>query len=439
MRQVYELFLKKSFDSVEKKDKAYCFMAYEDQKTPVRESACRKWDTLLKQIDAGEVKFWTPNTFYENQRLRKNLRWLNCFFADIDAKDNPGLTFPDLLDRITVAGLPVPTLIIQTPSGGFHVYWAIEPVRATFKTIRLYEVLSQIISQQIGADLIAIGAERYMRIPYEKNILMCSENIYSFDDFKDWRELNELDTHRSGQAAGLKILAKGILQHPAFQKLLKGVSKGIRDNTCFTLALALRLEGYTEEQAFPILHEWDKLNDPGDDLPLSVSTIREKIKSAYSGKYFGPSSYWVTLLSGIEFSYKVFSVAKPRQERKRSHISEWAEDILDFLADNQGIWCGSQKELAKLLSAPLRSIKEALKWLVQDVKISLRVEGSGRGAKTVINQITVSDTVKVFPKATNQAQKLNFPKIAKKAFGEKIVHTDIHPNGLAPPLRGSPG
>jgi hypothetical protein len=420
MEQVYGQLFNISFNAGKRNDQAYCFVAQANGKNPINSVDISSFDNLYKMLDIYKdgIKFWTPNTFYTYKRERKALRWLNAFFIDIDIKDNPGLTFIDVQERITLTGLPPATLIVKSPSGGYHVYWFLStPARATMKTVKLFEVITYCMAQEMGADLHAIGAERYMRLPNQKNILFYDkENTYTFDTFKDWREVNSLDDVKPVYNNNIKVLPKGILSHPAVKELLKGVSKGIRDNTAFTLALALRSEGYSQDQALVILESWNKKNTP----PLPLSILYTKIKSAYSGKYRGPSSEWIKKLSGIQFEYKIISQKIPRNERKRVHISEWEQDILAFLDTQGGSWCGSQSQLATALEAPLRSVKQALKHLVSKTKISLQVKGKGRSAKTYISLIVPSKVVKIFKRDTIAAS--------------RTVHTRIHPLGASPPL-----
>src|SRR5436305_1581910 len=87
--------------------------------------AVRTYKTLFAVTQ--EATYFTPNTFYRNdQRKETSLRWLNALVIDIDVKGQPekaGMTVPDVLEQIECAGLPEPSLIVQTPSGGFHVYF----------------------------------------------------------------------------------------------------------------------------------------------------------------------------------------------------------------------------------------------------------------------------------------------------------------------------
>lgn len=440
MRQALEMFLKNSFDATEKENKAYCFIARAFDKKPVADVACRSWKHLWKTFDNQyqvqlpkiftEYTYWTPNTFYNKERCSGSVRWLNSFTVDIDLKDNPGLSDIELLERIGEAGLPAPTMIIQSPSGGYHVFWYIEATRAYENVVDKYNSITGLIVEKLGADYNSVGPERYFRLPTQDNVLLFSKNhLYTYDFFVEWAKSSQ-NFEPAKTRAAVKVIPKGMLHHAAFRKMLAGVSNGIRDNTCFTLALALKVEGYGQDQAISLLLEWNQKNSP----PLPLSDVKTKVKSAYSGKYKGPSAKWIRKCSGMDFKYQVLSLAKERKDRQRNHISEWAEDILILLQKNNGSWAGSQTELAKVLGAPVSSIKEALKCLIRDVKISMNIEGRGRGAKSRIMAITPSKTVKIFPAVT--AQKAGFnasnSRLCVPQIGApEIVHSDIHPMGLS--------
>jgi hypothetical protein len=452
LRQALELFLKHSFEAEEKENKAYCFIARSFDKKPVADVACRSWKHLFEHLDNqnqvpvpeifSEYTYWTPNTFYTKKRCSGTVRWLNCFAVDIDIKDNIGLSEIGVMERITEAELPAPTLLIQSPSGGYHLFWFIEPQRAYSNVVSKFNAITGQIVEKLGADYNSVGPERYFRLPTEDNVLFFSSNhVYTYELFSEWAKLSTPDTNQAEFKAVIKVLPKGMLHHAAFRKMLAGVDSGIRDNTCFTLALALKVEGYGQDQAISLLLEWNQKNSP----PLPISDVITKVKSAYSGKYRGPSAKWIRRCSGMDFKYQVFSLAKERKVRQRNHISEWAQDILDLLQKNNGSWAGSQTELAKVLNGPVSSIKEALKWLVQAVKVTVNIEGRGRGAKSRITKIEPSEKVKIFPPVNVQNTSFNASNSrlpVPRNDVREIVHSDIHPisgsslGGAFPWLRG---
>lgn len=353
-------------------------------------NACRSYDTLASQSESNT--YYTPNTFYRNdRRAQETLRWLNAVVLDVDTKNgqNEGLILPDLLDRIGAAGLPQPSLIVRTPSGGFHVHFILDqPRKAYSNAVRRYQLLQRTMAEAIGADLQAIGAERFFRIPTENNIIFQTDSTVSFDDLNDWYWINHVDRRTSySRASGHADLSgRGILKHPAFQALLQGVQVGARDQTAYTLALAFKVEGYPDEEAASKLHAWNELLD----APLPCWQIDKKIKSAYrEGAKKGPKASFVTELSGIPFKYgSIWEPAKPREERKNSHFDEWENDIiqsLKVLPGNEII--DSQRKLAAYWGMSLSSFQHVIRNLIDSERITVEVTGKGRSAKTLIRLV----------------------------------------------------
>lgn len=355
--------------------------------------------------------YFTPNTFYRNdQRHAGSLRWLNAMVIDIDVKttQNEGMIFPDVMDRVTSAGLPTPSLVVKTPSGGFHVHWYLkEPRRAFPKVVDHYKRVQRMIAEEMNADIQAIGAERWFRLPTEENTVFRSAERVSFDDLCDW--LSEQQDNQS-KIGNVSLGSTDLLSHPAILKLLEGVEEGQRDNTCYTLALAYKAAGYEEDQALSSLYRWNEKNSPS----LRQIEVKRKVKSAFKpGSPLGPSSYWIETLSGIEFKYKIWERAKAREERTYNHFEEWKEDILAVLRENGGCLRGAQREIAKRIQSSVNqeiklsysSFKRVIEMMIEEKLIIKTVVGKGRGAETII---TLSEEKVIqFPKQSNKINGLN--------------------------------
>ena len=351
----------------------------------------RTYATLFQV--AGDMVYYTPNSFYRNDKRQKDaLRWLNAMVVDVDAKHNhESLTFPELSDRIDEAGLPPVSLAIKTPSGGYHVYWFFEEPRRAFpKVTDHYERVQAEIAKAIGGDLMAIGAERWFRLPTPENTVHHSGNHVRFDDLCDWFTIQ----HESkSETASTRITSqKSLFEHPAVKALLNGVSEGVRDHTCYTLALTCKAEGYCEDQATSLLLQWNLQNDP----PMTNQQVHQKVRSAYkTGAPEGPSSEWLSRLSGVTFTYQKWEPAKERKDRIYSHQDEWEQDLVKALKEAGGTISGSQKEIAQQIpssidgdqSIPLSTLKKVITRLSELGIIEKEVEGSGRGACTTIRLI----------------------------------------------------
>lgn len=336
--------------------------------------------------------YFTPNTFYRNdQRHAGSLRWLNAMVIDIDVKSpqSAGLIFPDIMDLVTSAGLPVPSLIVRTPSGGFHVYWYLkEPRRAFPKVVEHYKRVQRMIAEEMNADLQAIGAERWFRLPTEENTIFRSGERVSFDDLCDW--LNDQQEIHSNTKKHITLGSSDLMNSPAILKLLEGVEEGQRDNTCYTLALAYKASGYEEEQTLSLLYRWNERNS----RPLRQIEVKRKVKSAFKvGSPHGPSSFWIANLSGMEFTYQVWEGAKPREERKNSHLDEWKEDLITVLKENNGSIKGSQRELIKMIKSTSKennhisytTFKRLIDYLLEKDIVTKFVHGKGRNSITLIS------------------------------------------------------
>lgn len=350
--------------------------------------AVRTYSSLFQAH--ASTTYFTPNTFYRNdQRHAGTLRWLNALVIDIDVKTpkNAGIIYPDVMEMVTTAGLPTPSLIVQTPSGGFHVYWYLaEPRRAFPKVVEHYKRIQQAIAEELSGDLQAVGAERWFRLPTPQNTIHRSSERISFDALCDWySERSEELLHQRK----VMVRKQDMMQHPAIQSLLQGVEQGRRDNTCYTLALAFKATGYSEEDTQIYLYAWNERNTPA----MRQLDVKRKVKSAFKkGAPLGPSAYWIETLSGMEFKYQLWEGSKPREERTYSHLEEWKEDVLSILRENGGILCGAQRDIAKMICSSVdaskilsyASFKRIIEILIQERLIIKTVEGKGRAAKTTI-------------------------------------------------------
>lgn len=350
--------------------------------------AVRTYSSLFQA--QASTTYFTPNTFYRNdQRHAGTLRWLNALVIDIDVKTtkNAGMIYPDVMEMVTTAGLPIPSLIVQTPSGGFHVYWYLaEPRRAFPKVVEHYKRIQQAIAEELSGDLQAVGAERWFRLPTPQNTVHRSAERVSFDALCDWySERNEELLHQRK----VMVRKQDMMQHPAIQSLLQGVEQGRRDNTCYTLALAFKATGYSEEDTQIYLYAWNERNTPA----MRQLDVKRKVKSAFKKDApLGPSAYWIETLSGMEFKYQLWEGAKSREERTYSHLEEWKEDVLSILRENGGILCGAQRDIAKMICSSVdnskilsyATFKRVIEFLIEERLIEKIVEGKGRAAQTTI-------------------------------------------------------
>lgn len=354
-----------------------------------RPKAFRTYNSLFAA--SQNAAYYTPNTFYRSDhRETATLRWLNAMVIDIDVKngENEGLTIPDIEERIRVSGLPSPAFVVSTPSGGFHVYWLFDqPKRAFPKVTALYNRIQRSIALALNGDLHAVGAERWFRVPEPAVTVHLSNQRVSFDSLCDWftLEIEEQNFHQKS----VYVKTTNLVEHPAIQKLLGGVSEGQRDNTCYTLALALKASGYAAFATEDVLQEWNQKNTP----PMPINEIKRKVKSAYKpGAPAGPSAFWIRELSGEAFSYRIWEQAKDRSDRTYSHLDEWEKDFIAYIKLQGGEIWGSQRKIAaavrssedESISMPYTTLQKIVERLINKGILTKKVTGAGRKACTIL-------------------------------------------------------
>ncbi len=174
-----------------------------------------------------------------------------------------------------------------------------------------------------------------------------------------------------------------------------------RNNVIFTLSLAYYASKIEQERCFD---DMDVFNS-SLNYPLSVSEVKRIVKSAYSGKYKGASKTYVQELVsnwGLESlsEEKMFTqqrntwykFKKERHKRKKSHLSEWKKDILDYL-ETQCYRYRPEVSMKKTdlqaaitfngQSIPKRSLDRALKELIAEGKLFVQIK-AGRGGGLVV-------------------------------------------------------
>lgn len=110
-------------------------------------------------------------------RKRKDLRFLNALFVDIDRHDEPqaNLDFliASLLGIAADNGLPVPTWTVKSGRGVWALWVFDSPLRSTPETLNHWQLAAGLLAdcfKGLGADRASsIDASRIMRVPGSKN------------------------------------------------------------------------------------------------------------------------------------------------------------------------------------------------------------------------------------------------------------------------------
>lgn len=349
----------------------------------------RTYKSLFYHAQEDKAVFWGPNGFCSRKVYKKDnnhVRWINAIVVDIDEV----ISLEELLMRIAKAKLPAPTVVNQTPRGGWHVYWILKKrIKGWYKSNRdLYDKIAKAIQVSIGADSFAKSVSNYFRIPKDIQYLQ-PDNRFTMLKFKNWYK-KAIETNYLVKNAS----KESIMNHAAIQELKKGVVDGGRNNAAYALAKVYQYEGWSLEATVLELKAWNQLNTP----ELTEKELLKRVKSAFNGDGRIPLNM-IRDLSGIKVNIgRVVAFrnhAKERSERINSHFEEIVDDLFFYLKE-KGSYYGSQSDLCEELKdatgfeVKARSLKEVLKQLRTEAyqdKIRIEVMGKGRSSKTKISLV----------------------------------------------------
>ena len=321
---------------------------------------------------ALRAHYWSPTTqhrFYScsfNSLAADRVDTLPCLFADVDypsRESRPawGEVYVSLLDE----GLP-PTLIIETPNRGFHLYWYLKrPLIARYerdengvwglrkgaeKGLAWWRDLSfmlhrRLIALGIPADTAGAGSPaRLLRFPREENVRYWhSPALYEMQQLTD-----QLESWRLSRALSL---GSGRMVS------LEGAPEGERNSHCWKLALPLAAEYKGEEQGLRILLDWAGRCDPPYSQGETLYVWRWAVRK---------------VLAGEGFVYKKRTGERTRKEQgpyagkmnKLSTDEKIAAAIAEMQAngwkDPFNEW-GGMKELSRLSGVTTRTLSQKAK------------------------------------------------------------------------------
>lgn len=365
-------------------------------------------ETLVKQAET--ISHYTPNVYRNyayasNKRTyikgfeETNLQQVNTFVVDIDTKT---YSVNDILLACIDESIGEPTAILETDQG-YHVYFVLsEPIYISNQKRFLSLHVAKRIADNLKRSLQSVKADMYcndfgfFRMPNSRNIVWLNEYAtYTPKQMMDWSQRKDDDKNRKLYVVNTKkqssMLTSEWMQLLLSSKDVKGEKGQIgRNNLLFTLALACLKDGRDEDYAYDLLDQFNS----NLMYPLSIQEVIACVKSAYSGRYFGPKKEYVEQLielyvphaSNLSLSFgqpKWYKHKKAREDRERSHLSEWEEDIGKWIAAQKSacepfIWC-TQKELCEQVGLASSSLNKLLK---QSKKLLKTTTGKGRYAKT---------------------------------------------------------
>lgn len=328
----------------------------------------------------GDCSHWTPNIFrygtYADDKRRfitghseDNLKQINTFVVDADFGSKKPRYSTELFDHFVVKLTDLmelwPTLVLETPHGYQAYYVLATPVfvrrnkNGRMPAVDAAKKVSQTLRLAIKKELpsVDLGANHFgfFRLPQEAMIRWFEPAIATdFATLMDWSKR---------QAPATRKLPKRNLSHqveqPWFTALTRAqVPRGDgmlgRNNTLLTLCLAGYSSGWSEDRTFDYADEWNTRQCD----PLKNREVRGIVRSAYSGRYQGANGDYIKeLMAAYAPGVKVFSghawykVAKPRAQRKTSHLHEWIGDLVRLVRQA----AGRTKETVTMTTRELRA------------------------------------------------------------------------------------
>lgn len=312
-----------------------------------------------KQLQVYASHFSISLYFKETSRLKENIRYMVAIPFDIDwGKRGVKATSSDVWHWIKKnTGIEMSAIWKSRTRWCYHGVLRIEMMVGTPKSIHLLEWLAKELANRIHGDLGGTHSNQWLRIGGFQKF---SDKIYNVDELKCFLPSHEeLEKRQRERASGVVSLSKyKVENHPAVKKLLGGDVVSWRNHACFTAALMLKVMGYSKGEAFEFLSgDWFRNVNEGWDKPFGLNEVKSCVKSAFSGKYQGPSKEWIFNVTEIEFPYNLSYV---RTKYKKS--DEVRVAVVNFLREN-GTVMMKQEEFAKAIKMPLSSFKKELKWL----------------------------------------------------------------------------
>lgn len=391
----------------------------EDLSTPggVKGYVVTSLETLLE--DCSFVSHWNPNVFnylgYHGKNRKhlkgheeRNLQQINTFVVDIDTKKQP---YTEILTAALDHSIGVPTLVLETPKG-FQVYFVLEkPLfisnQNDFRGLKVAKRISENIKRSLaevleGVDL-SCNDFGFFRIPKEDNIRWFSkEMVYSFGDLIAWSKRQDDNRDR-----GLFVLpSEGEGTDPTqtewFRELLAtrhvkgGEGQLGRDNLMYTLALACYSAGKGAGETLDLLDEYNSALS----TPLRHSEVRKIAKSAYKGRFQGPSHAYIRHLLeawvpgkeiAVENSFSGwYKFKKERKDRIRSHYEEREADLLEYIHQHAGpeqpVHWSTQQAICEAVGMSRSTFNEVIK---KSKSILIKRSGKGRAAQTGLTSVAV--------------------------------------------------
>lgn len=361
--------------------------------------ACRTIEKVLEK--QKKFTYFTPSIFWHHRlRTKEHILWITEITLDFDlAKDGTGRKFtPQELAKLIHYELGLyPSYVWETETpGNYQMSFLIVPITGTPKTVYLYECIARRLAVMFGADLGAINANNLYRKP-RKGVWKFSDHILDIDDFKiifedDENEAKIKEIREEGKL--VSFTEEQIWRHESIQMLLQAEFLQWRNHAAFTIALLYYAMGKDPDDVIDFFYTplpgekaswWEKVNDDrfgGAYFPKRE--IRDSVKSAFSGKYHGPSKAWIYLLTGVEFPFNLYKSSYIKKENGYISGDATRRKIIDWVRENDGVTI-KQPELAHQLGLKERSLKRKIKELKDEGVIDFETKKGRHSSGTTFH------------------------------------------------------
>lgn len=348
-------------------------------------SSCLPFKTAeeARRLEIYASHFSISLYYKQTSRLKENIRYMVAIPFDIDwGKKGVQATSSEVWHWIYKnTGLELSAIWDSKTRWCYHGVLRIEVMVGTPKSIHLLEWVAKELAKVIHADVGGTNSNQWLRIGSGSRFEKYSDKIYNIDDLRKFLpSQEELQRRQEDKTAGVTSLDKyKVENHPAIRKLLSGSIESWRNHACFTAALMLKVMGYSKDEAFEHLSgNWlHNVNGVGWDSVFKLSEVKSSVKSAYSGKYMGPSKEWIYNVTGEEFPYNLTYVRTKYKKADEVRVA-----IVNYLRENGEI-STTQPDIAESIDMPLRSVKRALKWLKDNEVIDYQAKGGRYSTGTV--------------------------------------------------------
>lgn len=345
-----------------------------------------KCESIEKVINKkGDFTFFTPAVFWHHlKHTKEELVWLTCIILDFDfSKDGTGRNYSSnelaglLLNEFDL----IPNFIWDTKTkGNKQVGYIINPMTGSMNSIYLWESIVKRMAILTGADFNSTDAVHIFRIP-KKGLYQYTDQVYDIDDFRFVLENEEiekmLEKERKQFSNIISFTEHQIMNHISIKKLVEAEFDGSRNHAAFTIALLYYALGKPQEDVLDVLNgQWFRKVNENASKRFLKREVGSTVKSAYSGKYSGPSKEWIYTLTGEEFPFNLWKssyIKKDDSERVYKKGEEVRQKIIDWIRENSGQTI-QQKELADLLEVPYRTLQRQLKNLKDESVINFETK-----------------------------------------------------------------